>query len=471
MTDAPILGSGPERPPAGGPPTFILTASRSGSTLLRFILDSHPDLACPPETMVGSTCVSMIRLIYSLEKFGVAERFDISAPPDISPEGVKAIREFLDNAYYRYLGQRGKSRWCDKSLDTYQCPDLILQIYPEARFICLVRHCMDVIASGVRNCPWGVSRYGFDPFVAQYPGNSVAAIGAYWLSCNRAILEFCEKNPDRCTLVRYEDLVTVPEAVMADVLDFISAVPAPGITRACFTVAHEARGPGDEKIWFTDRVSADSMGQGVTVPPAALPGEMRVSINEVLAKLGYRTVGDDWQSAVGVIDPRAEVPGGDPTPVMGGDRADAAVEAAVRALRARLESVSAVMSMAISAQWPSVAGVTVRLVAQAYGGDHAEISWRFPEGARHDGAHGNGAHGNSAQPAAKDGGPGIPLMVASPATWMSLLDGHANLMNEVLLGRLRCVNPNDSHRARSDELHAVGALLGLASVPVQPLAL
>jgi len=152
--------------------------------------------------------------------------------------------------------------------------------------------------------------------------------------------------------------------------------------------------------------------------------------------------------------------------VTGGDHADAAVEAAVRALRARLESASAVMSTAILAQWPSVAGVTVRLVAQAYGGDHAEISWRFPEGARHDSAHDNGA-----QPAAKDGGPGIPLMVASPATWMSLLDGQANLMNEVLLGRLRCVNPNDSHRARSDELHAVGALLGLASVPVQPLTL
>lgn len=464
MTDARIFGSGPDLPSAGGPPTFILTASRSGSTLLRFILDSHPDLACPPETMVGSTCVSMIRLVYSLEKFGAIERFDISAPPEISTEGVKAIREFLDNAYFRYLGQRGKSRWCDKSLDTYQCPDLILKIYPEARFICLVRHCMDVIASGVRNCPWGVSRYGFDPFVAQYPGNSVAAIGAYWLSCNRDILEFCEKNPDRCTLVRYEDLVTVPEAVMADVLDFIAAVPAPGITRACFTVAHEARGPGDEKIWFTDRVSADSMGQGVTVPPAALPAEMRVSINEVLAKLGYRTVDDDWQSAVGAIDPRAELPDGDRTPVRDGDHADAAVEAAVRALRARLASASAV-STAILAQWPSVAGVTIRLVAQAHGGDHAEISWRFPEGTRHDGAHDNGA-----QPAAKEGGPGTPLMVASPATWMSLLDGQANLMNEVLLGRLRCVNPNDSHRARSDELHAVGALLGLASVPVQPLA-
>jgi hypothetical protein len=34
-------------------PIFVLTVARSGSTLLRFILDSHPDLACPPETNIG----------------------------------------------------------------------------------------------------------------------------------------------------------------------------------------------------------------------------------------------------------------------------------------------------------------------------------------------------------------------------------------------------------------------------------
>ena len=38
--------------------------------------------------------------------------------------------------------------------------------------------------------PRGVSRYGFDPFVAQYPGNTVAAIGAYWISCNQTTNQF-----------------------------------------------------------------------------------------------------------------------------------------------------------------------------------------------------------------------------------------------------------------------------------------
>lgn len=34
-------------------PVIVLTIARSGSTLLRFILDSHPEPACRPETSLG----------------------------------------------------------------------------------------------------------------------------------------------------------------------------------------------------------------------------------------------------------------------------------------------------------------------------------------------------------------------------------------------------------------------------------
>jgi hypothetical protein len=33
--------------------------------------------------------------------------------------------------------------------------------------------------------------------------------------------------------------------------------------------------------------------------------------------------------------------------------------------------------------------------------------------------------------------------------------------------RLRCINPRDGHRLRSDEVHAAAALLGLATIPVR----
>jgi hypothetical protein len=425
-------------------PVFIMTASRSGSTLLRFILDSHPDLACPPETMIGSACGGMIRLWESLEHSSDAERVDIYDPPGVSAAGLVMIRAALDGAYESYLKRRGKKRWCDKSLDTPLFADTIQKIYPESKFICLVRHCMDVISSGVRNCPWGVARYGFDPYVAQYPGNSVAAIGAYWLATMQAILGFKEKNPDSCLVVRYEDLVTMPEETVDGILRFIGASPSAGITDACFGLPHEGRGPGDEKIWFTKRVSADSVGQGVSVPGMALPPDVRTSINEILARLGYKTVGEDWKATVGDFDPRADGPAVPAKPTVD-DHVRDDLERTIRAIEDRLTTAHP----DIASHWPSVAGVTVRLVAESLAGDCAELNWRFASGGKDTGAKGK------------------PVIAATAATWMSLLHGETNMIAEILDGRMRCFNPNDTHRIRSDELHAIAALLGIATVPVE----
>jgi hypothetical protein len=40
-------------------PVFVLCMGRSGSTLLRLILDTHPDLACPPETNIPALCSTL----------------------------------------------------------------------------------------------------------------------------------------------------------------------------------------------------------------------------------------------------------------------------------------------------------------------------------------------------------------------------------------------------------------------------
>jgi protein-tyrosine sulfotransferase len=46
-------------------PVFVLCIGRSGSTLLRLILDTHPELACPQETNIPALC-SQLTLVWSL---------------------------------------------------------------------------------------------------------------------------------------------------------------------------------------------------------------------------------------------------------------------------------------------------------------------------------------------------------------------------------------------------------------------
>jgi hypothetical protein len=46
-------------------PVFVLCMGRSGSTLLRFLLDAHPELACPPETSLPALC-GQLSVVWSL---------------------------------------------------------------------------------------------------------------------------------------------------------------------------------------------------------------------------------------------------------------------------------------------------------------------------------------------------------------------------------------------------------------------
>jgi hypothetical protein len=431
-------------------PVFILTASRSGSTLLRFILDSHPDLACPPETSIASVCAGLARTWDILESAGSGTGRPVHDPAPLPPHAALAVREAIDGVYGHYLRRRGKRRWCDKSLDSFQFADLITQVYPQAKFICLYRHCMDVIASGVEACPWGLHRFGFDPFVAQFPGNSVAAIGSYWLNVSGTILAFEEKQPDACHRVRYEDMVTAPEESAAGIFSFLGVGQVPGITEACFQTPHEGEGPGDEKIWFTAGVAPDSTGRGVSVPVAALAPQTIDAINETLGRLDYRPVDERWNATPGRMDPRADVPATTAANGATGHEEDRAeLTAAVAALSQKLVPGDPLRLRDISERWPTVAGATVAIIVQSPQGRHEELRLRFDGAAR---------EGGEADPVAR--------VMASSATWQSLLSGSANLVTEMTSGRLRCVNKRDDHRIRSDEVHALATLLGIATIPM-----
>ena len=90
------------------------------------------------------------------------------------------MRRTLDEMTGSYLARHGKKRYCDKSLGTARMAELLVRVYPGAKFLCLYRHPMDVIASGLEACPYGLQGYGFDPYIAATPGNAVWALARFW---------------------------------------------------------------------------------------------------------------------------------------------------------------------------------------------------------------------------------------------------------------------------------------------------
>jgi hypothetical protein len=280
----------------GDDPVFVLCIARSGSTLLRLVLDTHPDLACPPETNMPALC-SQLAVVWSLIEGAPLSLQRGDAPPAVPDAAIAGIRTTMDLMTAPYLARRGKNLYCDKSLGTAVYVDLLKRIYPKARFICLYRHPMDMISSGLEACPWGLKGYGFDPYIAESPGNSVMALARYWLDGASAIAAVEEKHPGSCHRVRYEELVASPERVAAGIFDFIGVQPAPGIGEAVFEGEHERFGPADHKIWYTSAISQGSVGRGDALPIGLIPPPVLESMNGLLDRLGYVQVDGSWGTA------------------------------------------------------------------------------------------------------------------------------------------------------------------------------
>jgi protein-tyrosine sulfotransferase len=285
-------------------PVFVLCNGRSGSTLLRFLLDAHPDLACPPETNLPALC-AQLATVWSLIEGAPLAQSRGDEPPVIPEAAIAGVRATMDTMIGSYLQRRGKKRYCDKSLGTARFAELLVRVYPEARFICLYRHPMDVIASGIEACPWGLAGYGFDSYIATTaPGNAVLAIARFWADNVKAILDAEKRFPDRCLRVRYEDLVTETEETAARILAFLAAASAPGIGAACFSAERERFGPADHKIWYTSAISDRSIGRGWSVPAAMIAPPVLTQVNDLAGELGYLTIDDGWGTSAPPADVR-----------------------------------------------------------------------------------------------------------------------------------------------------------------------
>jgi len=290
-------------------PVFVLCNGRSGSTLLRFLLDAHPELACPPETNLPALC-AQLATVWSLIEGAPLSPNRGDEPPDIPEAAIVGVRDTLHRMLGSYLQRRGKKRYCDKSLGTARFAELLRRVYPEAKFVCMYRHPMDVIASGVEACPWGLAGYGFDPYIAATPGNAVQALASFWADNARASLAVEERFGGGCYRIRYEDLVADPEATASGLFAFLDVAPAPGISQTCFSAERERFGPADFKIWSTSRIMPDSVGRGWSIPSGMIAPQVLAAINEMAGTLGYLPVQGDW----GTTEPPADLRAGGDSP-------------------------------------------------------------------------------------------------------------------------------------------------------------
>ena len=210
-----------DRPPA----PFVVGVSRSGTTLLRLMLDAHPDLTIPAEThfvpMVANACDELVEQGASSEAIRARALETMTSHPRwgdflLDPGEVRARMEQYHpittgdaiRAFYEACAaQQGKPRWGDKSPPyTYKAPR-IQQALPEAHFIHIIRDGRDVALS-LMEVSWGT--------------DDVTEAAKKWVKELRKARQRSKLlAKGTYTEVHYEDLVADPEPVLRRIVQHV----------------------------------------------------------------------------------------------------------------------------------------------------------------------------------------------------------------------------------------------------------
>ena len=212
-------------------PLIVLGVRRSGTTLLRVMLDRHSELAIPDESYFVPQLAERHRT--PVDAAGFLD--DLRRLPTLAEWGLLAedvrpcLRDGMDvgqavaAVYEAYAARHGKRRWGDKTPMYMQYLGLLRRLFPRARFVHLIRDGRDAAVSFLGMPDGVVTRTWAHP-------RTPAAFACQW----RTEVEDARRlggqvGPGRYLELRYEELVASPEEALARVCSFAGLEPEPGM--------------------------------------------------------------------------------------------------------------------------------------------------------------------------------------------------------------------------------------------------
>jgi hypothetical protein len=248
-------------------PVFILGCPRSGTTLLSKLLEPTA-YGAPVETHF------IIKYFKKLPAYGditesanfrrlmkdiLSERPVMQWKMDVDIEKFRAelksfeYPEIVNKLCSIPFQAKGKKSWGDKTPRYILDSDIIFQLFPDSKYLCIVRDGRDVTLSLLRKL-WGP--------------NNVYSCAAYWKQCNKLSAEHqAMQEQGKLFALKYETLLEHPEKTVKEIYSFLdepydkeklgSAMAS--INRANFNKWKTAMSPGDIKIFET--VASDTLNR------------------------------------------------------------------------------------------------------------------------------------------------------------------------------------------------------------------
>ena len=251
---------------------FVSGAPKSGTTWLMRILDAHPEVVCSGEGhFVEQVIAPLVKLRndFNAKLQMDAERV-FEGKPYYKPLEDADIAPLARSLILRVMGARVTGPEVkavgDKTPRYTHGLRSLAALFPQAKFVNIVRHPYDVAVSMLHHA----LRVGNDdaltlgaPIHAQLAGNSASA----WFHAQSYVEAFVREHPGRLIQIRYEDLQADGPGVMAGVFAFLGVdSDASAIAAALEASSFEklsGRKPGEEnpRSFFRKGVVGDWKGR------------------------------------------------------------------------------------------------------------------------------------------------------------------------------------------------------------------
>lgn len=203
---------------------FIVGTQRSGTTLLRLILNAHSQITVPRESfflmpflkkkylnrfITGSSLRAFADYISSIPKFkatfvdGNYGDFVLQ----LAQREKITLRDLINDMFSSHCRNEGKNIWGNKTPSFFRKIDILFHLFPDAKFIHIVRDGRDV----------------FDSWRKMNPSmNNVASVALDWSYKLFKIEKSFKKIPANNKItIRYEDLLNTPEKIIQSICSLL----------------------------------------------------------------------------------------------------------------------------------------------------------------------------------------------------------------------------------------------------------
>ena len=268
------------------PPVLVLGVRRSGTTLLRVMLDRHSSLAIPDESYFIPQLADRHRRPIDVDAFvDDLRRLPTLREWDVDVGAVRArLRDgmapgdAIAAVYETYATARGKTRWGDKTPMYMQRLSLLERLFPAALYVHVIRDGRDCALSFAQMPDGIVTRTWAHP-------EDAAGFACQWRAEVTAARELGGRVGRRYLEVRYETLVAEPEQTLRQICAH-AAIP---YERAMLDYAGNVDVTAQPHQQSLTRPPTPGLRNWRTEMPEADVRAFEAVAGDLLAELGYET--------------------------------------------------------------------------------------------------------------------------------------------------------------------------------------